>query len=151
MADTPTAKLGLFRPKLGKKPWKREWDFNMALLDDRVGGILDGTHTVGRAAALEPTGLIEAIIEITGSLSPTSFPNATSTDVEIDHTSTAVFALPAQPIFLATGGVKIIPLADRTALSTNDYGGKFRVRVENNSGGTVAGSAITWARRGIRT
>lgn len=151
MADTPTSKLGLFRPRLGKKPWKREWDFNFSLLDDRVGGILDGTYTVGKAAAIEPTALIAAIVEITGNLSPNSFPNAVSTDIEVDHTSSAVFAMPASPIFLVTGGVKIIQLLDRTTLGTNDYGGKFRIRVENNSGGTVAGSTITWARRGIRT
>lgn len=151
MPDTPTPKRGYLRPKLGKKPWKKEWDFNWGKADDDVGGLLDGTKPAGKALSIDPTALIAAIIEITGDLGASTFLDATSIDTEVDHTGTLTYALPAEPIFLAPGGVKIIPLSDRTALTTADYGGKFRVRVENNSGGAVNGTSITWKRRGIKT
>lgn len=149
MPDTPTPKLGLLRPRLGKKPWKKEWDFNMALLDTQLGGLLDGSVPAHTALGVDPTGITSNVVEIVGDCGIASVGDASSLDIDVDHSSTMIFSMPSDPIFTSIAGVEVFPLLGRAGLTGTDYGGKFRVRVENNSGGTITGSQLTWRRRGF--
>jgi len=150
MPDTPTPKIGLLRPKLGKTPWKKEWDFNMGLLDTDVGGLLDGSVPAGKALTIDPTALIPIVVEISGNLGSTTFPDQTTTSIIIDHSSTVSYILPAEPIFTAPVNVTIQSVGNRNGLTPTDYGGRFQVNVTNTSGAPVTGTSIQWKRRGIK-
>lgn len=149
MPDTPTPKLGLLRPKLGKKPWKKEWDFNMGLLDNKVGGLIDGTVSAGNALSVQGAAIVSFLRETTGTVTGT-FNDGTTTDVTVDHSATIIFDLSTQPVFTTIAGVAFILLANRPSTANIDEGGKFTVRIVNTSGGPVLGSSMSWRRKGLK-
>jgi len=150
MADTVTVNLKLKLPRLGKKPWKREWDFNFTLLDQKVGGILDGSIAAKRAETIDPTALVPYIQSVSGTLSGVIVPSEEVREVRMDHSSTMVFDLPLNPIFVVPINVNIVLLGDRASLSASEYGGIFIVRIENHSNSSVDGATINWTRKGIK-
>lgn len=149
MPDTPTPKRGYLRPKLGKKPWKKEWDFNFGKLDSDVGGLIDGTVSAGNALSIQGAALAAFFQETTGTLSG-SFSDGTTTIVEIDHSATIIFDIPTEPVFTNISGVTFILVGNRATTGNSDYGGKFRVQVTNNSGSPLDGTTVTWRRKGLK-
>lgn len=152
MADTPTPKRGYLRPKLGTRPWKNHWDFNWTKADSEIGGLIDGSVPAGRALTVVGTWYSPHIVEITGNLDIGGLiPDGTFQDIRIDHTGSAIFDLPCEPIvFVNIGGVHAVLLAERQSLLSDEYGGVFSVRIENNSGGDIDPSLLTWSRKGWR-
>jgi len=122
---------------LGKRPWKREWDFNWALADSKIGALNDSVATLQGATPDTITGTLTGFTIHSGIL-----------DIEIDHSATRIFAEPLEPIFSVGTGVSVIILGDRPSLTDTSYGGFFRVRVENRNSVDVDGATIGWARKG---
>lgn len=152
MADTLTTNLKLRLPRLGKKPWKSDWDFNFTKVDQIVGGLtIDGSVCAVCAETIHGTALVPYIQMITGDLSGISpiLPGETR-EFRVDHTTQMVFDLPSSPIFDPPADVNVIVLADRGVLTATEYGGVFYVRVENRSSSSVSGTALSWMRKGLK-
>jgi len=137
MPNTPTPRIGFLRPPLGKRPWKREWDFNWGLADSKIGALNDSVATLQGATPDTITG------DLTGFTIPSGI-----LDIEVDHSATRIFAEPLAPIFSVGTGVRVIMLGDRPDLTDTSYGGFFRIRVENSTSSDVDGATIGWARKG---
>lgn len=154
MPDTITPKIGLVRVALGAKPWKKQEDFNWLLLDTLVGGLEDGSVPAGVANSVSLTALNGLVATFTGDL--TSIGNISDgaiIEVLVDHSvSDGILDIPCAPIAnCSVSNVPILYLANRaSSLDNTEYGGKFRLRIENQSGSTVAGSTITWKRKGLK-
>lgn len=153
MPDTPTPKIGLVRTSLGSKPWKKGQDYNWALLDTLVGGLQDGSVPAGVANTVALSALTALVQSTSGDL--TSIGNMADgvlTKVIVDHSADKLFDFPCEPIVACTvSGVDISILANRAiSLNSTEYGGKFCITINNQSGGTLAGSTITWVRKGLK-
>lgn len=150
MADTLTVNLKLRLPRLGKKPWKSDWDFNFTKIDQLLGGlVIDGSTCAVCAQTIHSTALDPYIISITGDLGSVTIPAGETREYRVNHSSLATFRLPSDPIFTAPTNVNVVILAERNALTAFEYGAVFHVRIENRSDTDVSGTLLTWMRRGI--
>lgn len=151
MADTFTTNLKLHLPQLGKKPWKSDWDFNFTKLDQVIGGLtVDGSVHAKIADSIPGSALVPFIQSVTGDLDGMSTLAAgETTEVRVDHTSDIIFDFPLEPIFTAPGGVNIFVLCERNALSAAEYGGVFKIRVENHTDSPLLGTDVSWLRKGL--
>ena len=153
MADTFTSILKLVLPQLGRKPWKKDWDKNFKTLDQYVGGGLyianDDTVHAFVADTVLGSAISSFVVTLTGSLDPASIPTGETHEIRVDTGTTLDFPLP--PIFDLSSlpDVNAIILADRLDLTDAEEGRFFAVRIENHSAGTVAGSALSWRRKGL--
>lgn len=152
MADTFTTNLKLHLPQLGKKPWKTDWDFNFTKLDQIIGGLtVDGSVHAKVADSIPGTALAPFIQSATGDLSGISDIGAGEThEIRIDHSTDIVFDFPLAPIFVAPTDVNCLAIYERTTLNATEYGGVFVVRIENHSALPVAGTDVTWLRKGLK-
>ena len=150
MPDTPTPKLGLLRPPLGKKPWKEDWDFNFLKLDNIVGGLVDGTVQAGDTILIGGKTPAQLVQTVSGTLAGIDVLDNTVRQVEIDHSTDVVFDSPSAPRLVVPSGVRSVVVGDSESLSSTAYGGTFRISIENSSGATVSGVNITWRRSGYK-
>lgn len=150
MPDSPTPKRGLLRPRLGKKPWKTDWDFNFLKLDTDVGGLIDGTIPAGRALRVFGSAVSAFIYVATGDLGAASIPAGEVQEIFVDHTASVIFDLPAAPAFSPIADVHFVLLGELVSTNDTNYGGTFIVRVENYSASTVLGVSILWRRKGLK-
>lgn len=150
MPDTPTPKRGFLRPKLGKRPWKSEWDTNWLKADNDIGGLIDGSIPAGAASEVTGTWYVAHILQLSGTLDIGGLiDDGVHQDIRVDHISAGVFDLPGEPIFtITTPSVHAVLLYERSLVSVNERGGVFVVRIENNSGSSFDPSTVTWSRKG---
>lgn len=151
MADTFTTNLKLHLPQLGKKPWKSDWDFNFTKLDQVIGGLtVDGSVHAKVADSIPGSALVPFIQSVTGDLTGATIDAGETREYRVDHTADIIFDFPLEPIFTAPGGVNLTLLQERNALDATEYGGIFKVRVENSTDTPVLGSDIVWLRKGFK-
>src|SRR5437773_6476687 len=93
MPTTPANRLGLHRPPLGKRPWKKDWDQAMGILDAKIGTLIDQVATLQSGGAGDPT------VTITGDLTGVTIATGTSEDIEVNHSDTKIFSFQLEPIF----------------------------------------------------